>query len=163
MRRDVFHYFPASVEKTFAAYCTAVKRPPFDETPNIQQNRLISYRLGFSFRFNMNGGAINIHFAPKDGGTAVQIRFTIVQLMGARYGAYDDILTKNVESLLGEKAQRLDSMPDSYFDSPQPSQQNNEMASISESLREAKQLLDDGIITEEEYAEIKQTLLNKIK
>ena len=48
----------------------------------------------------MNGGAVTAHFMPYQNGTAVDLRYTIVQLVGARYKAHARDLTLYVDALL---------------------------------------------------------------
>ena len=108
MRRDLYHLYSTNIEQTFNAYVSALEDKPFLKKLNIEKYDLISFDLGMSFKFNMNGGCVNIHFYKKGNGTIVQVRYTIVQLFGARYGAYDELLTNNVEIKLNIQSKPLD-------------------------------------------------------
>lgn len=48
----------------------------------------------------MNGGCCTLHFMPYQDGTAVDARYSIVQLFGARYEANNDYLIDFVVSIL---------------------------------------------------------------
>ena len=116
MRRDLFHYFQGSPEEVYNAYLSALKNEPFKKNPDETQNKMLVFGLGMSFKFNMNGGSVHIYFAPKDSGTAVKVHYSIAQLFGARYGAYDELLIENVEKLLGYKAEPISDLPKDYFE-----------------------------------------------
>jgi hypothetical protein len=57
--------------------------------------------LNFSMKYNMNGGSCTLRFIPYQDGTAVNVRFTLAQGMGARYEAYDRALTQKAAEILG--------------------------------------------------------------
>ena len=130
MRRDCFHYYPCPVEKVFEAYAKALSNPPFKKVPTLQKYSLITFGIGFSFKFNMNGARVFVHFMPQGQGTAIQVRFTIVQIALARYQAYDDLMTQHVEQILGIKSKpmdgsafvggQLDNMPGDGDEVPEP-------------------------------------------
>lgn len=119
MRRDLFHYFDADVETVYKAYLSILREKPFGKEPGQTPYSLLSFGIGFSFKFNMNGAGVHIHFAPKGNGTAIQVRYSIAQLFGARYQAYDQLMTSHVEAKLGKKAQPLATLEDSYFEPKQ--------------------------------------------
>lgn len=102
MRRDVFHHYDFDQKAVYEAYLKVLTNAPFNKKPDQTPYTLLSFGIGMSFKFNMNGGAVNIHFSENNGGTDVQVRFSIVQLLGARYGAYDELMTKGVEAALSE-------------------------------------------------------------
>lgn len=116
MRRDVFHYFDTDVQTVYKAYLDVLRAKPFGKEPGQTPYRLLSFGIGYSFKYNMNGAGVHVHFAPKGRGTAIQVRYSIAQLFGARYGAYDRLLTKCVEEKLHIKAQELSAMEDSFFE-----------------------------------------------
>ena len=106
MRTDICHFFNCPIEKVFAAYSMVIKRE-FNSDPQIMPVHTIVFGLKFSWKYNMNGGGCHVHFMRCNGGTAVGIRYTIAQLMGARYKKYDQDLTILVEQILGVKAQDI--------------------------------------------------------
>ncbi|MCR5348212.1 MAG: zinc ribbon domain-containing protein [Bacilli bacterium] len=121
MRRDLFHYYKGDVKTVFDAYYKILRQEPFRKEPTIIPNKLITFGIGFSFKFNMNGGAVHIHFAKRGEGTAVQVRFTIAQLFGARYKAYDKLMCDHVEKVLGYRGEPMNVLGDEYFDAqPEP-------------------------------------------
>lgn len=100
MRRDLFHSFTYDIKVVFEAYVNAIKNPPFKKIPTAEEYSVISFKLGTSLVYNMNGGAVTIHLSKNGNGTNVQVRYSIVQLFGARVQAYDDLLySKVVEEL----------------------------------------------------------------
>lgn len=107
MRRDVFHYFATDVPNVFNAYCQAVKEK-FGQTCTALPYHTLSFGLGFSFRYNMNGGSCNLHFIPYNNGTAVCVHYSIAQALGARYGAHDKHMLELVEKKLNVKSQSVD-------------------------------------------------------
>ena len=107
MRRDLHHFYGSKIEDTFKAYANALTQEPFNRTPSLVEFKLIVVGLSMSFRFNMNGGSLHIHLREVEEGTVVQLRFSIVQLLGARYKAYDSILTKKVEKQLNVQSRDL--------------------------------------------------------
>ncbi|MBO4540492.1 MAG: zinc ribbon domain-containing protein [Bacilli bacterium] len=115
MRRDVFHHYEEDLQTVFEAYASALEKPPFKKKPYVEPFEMITFGIGYSFKFNMNGGSVHIHFAEKDGGTDVQVHFTILQLLGARYQAYDDLLTKAVEEELAQTRQSKNPSAESFF------------------------------------------------
>jgi len=114
MRRDLFHFYPRPVQAVYAAYQQAANER-FGKNCRAEPYHTLSFGLNFSFRYNMNGGACTVHLIPYQGGTAVNVRYTIVQLAGARYGAYDREFTGYVEKLLGVPAQPLQISADVFL------------------------------------------------
>ena len=100
MRRDLFHSFSQDIRTVFDAYLKVVKASPFNKSPTVQDCSLITFNIGMSLKFNMNGGQVNIHFSVNGNKTDVQVRYSIFQLFGARYQAYDSLLTSLVEEEL---------------------------------------------------------------
>lgn len=107
MRRDVMHYFNADVKAVYLAYLTAAQNKPFERTCEQKPYYCIQFGLNFSMKFNMNGGSCTLHFIPYQGGTAVNLRFSVAQLAGARYEAYDRALTDKAIDILRVPAQTL--------------------------------------------------------
>ena len=106
MRADICHFFNCPIEKVFGAYSIAIKNE-FNSDAQIMPVHTIVFGLKYSWKYNMNGGTCHVHFMRYNGGTAVGIRYTIIQLMGARYKKHDQDLTNLVEKYLGMKAQDL--------------------------------------------------------
>lgn len=103
MRRDVFHIYPARIDMVYNAYKRAAVEK-FGKNPECKPYNTIVYGLNFSMKYNMNGGGLHIHLKPMQGSTAVALRFSVAQAVGARYGAYDRDMTLYVESILGVKS-----------------------------------------------------------
>ncbi len=103
MRRDICHTYDAPVGAVYAAYITAIKTV-FKKEAERLDSRTLSFGLNMSFRYNMNGGACTVHFMPHGRGTAVDVRYSIAQLAGARYGAHCDAMTAEVSRLLATPA-----------------------------------------------------------
>lgn len=100
MRKD-FCYFAQCDEKTlFNAYLQAIQTL-FDTHATLSPYYRIKFDLGFSFKYNMNGGACTLHIMPVNGGSAVNIRYSIVQLCGARCGTHAKNLTEEASRILG--------------------------------------------------------------
>lgn len=96
MRRDIGFYIDANVKQVYEAYLYAASNVPFERTCDEQPYHTLSFGLNYSFKYNMNGGACHIHFIPCGSGTAVNMRFTVAQLAGARYEKYADDLNEAV-------------------------------------------------------------------
>ncbi len=103
MRRDVGFFVEAKVEDVYRAYLNAAIHPPFSRTCKEEPYKLISFGVNYSFKYNMNGGSCNIHFMPSGNGTAVNMRFSIVQAVGARYGKYASDLNDAMRKFLPVK------------------------------------------------------------
>jgi len=105
MRRDVCYFIPADVPSVYNAYLAAASNNKFRRECNQEPYHTISFGLNFSMKFNMNGGSCHIHFIPYQGGTAIDLRFSIAQLAGARYEKYASELTYDAMQVLGVNAQ----------------------------------------------------------
>lgn len=107
MRRDVCYFFPASVDAVYNAYYGAATNSRFRREPNQEPYHTMSFGLNFSMMYNFNGGACTLRFMPYQNGTAVNLRFSIAQLVGARYEKYAEDLTEDAVKLLGVAGQTL--------------------------------------------------------
>jgi len=107
MRRDVCYFFAADVKSVYDAYLAAATNAKFRRTCNQQPYHTISFNLNFSMKYNMNGGSCTLHFIPYQGGTAVDLRFSIAQLAGARYKKYAEDLTNATVDVLRIPAQPI--------------------------------------------------------
>ncbi|MBQ4629953.1 MAG: zinc ribbon domain-containing protein [Clostridia bacterium] len=101
MRRDICYYFPTDVRSVYNAFLTAATNPTFRRNCTQEPYHTISFGMNFSFKFNITGGSCTIHFIPYQDGTAVDLRFSLVQAFGARYGAYAQQLVDDVSKVLG--------------------------------------------------------------
>ena len=92
------------IEDVYDAYKTVIKNL-FKSDASGDPCCSLVFGLSFSFKYNMNGGGCHIHFMPYLDGTAVNIRYTIAQAMGAKYKAHDKDMCTAVSKLLGVDAQ----------------------------------------------------------
>lgn len=99
MRKDIVYYYESPLNAVFAAFVQAANQQ-FGKNCTIDQGKTISFALNYSFKYNMNGGAVTAHFMPFQSGTAVNLRYTVVQLFGARYQKHAADLTGFVNGLL---------------------------------------------------------------
>lgn len=100
MRRDVGFYIEANIQQVYQAYLTAASNKPFERDCKQEPFHTISFGVNFSMKYNMNGGACILHFMPYGTGTAVNIRFSIAQAAGARYGKYAEDLNRAAQPYL---------------------------------------------------------------
>ena len=103
MRADICHYYPKPVEDVYQAYKTAIKNLFKNDAGGDPYCSLV-FGLSFSFKYNMNGGGCHIHFMPYLDGTAINVRYTIAQAVGAKYKAHDKDMCTAVSKLLGVEA-----------------------------------------------------------
>lgn len=101
MRRDICHFYPADVKTVYNGYLAVLGNDKFDRECHQEPYHTLGFGLNFSMKYNFNGGGCNIHFMPYNNGTAVDLRFTLAQLAGARYEKYDRDLTDGVQKELG--------------------------------------------------------------
>ena len=169
MKRDVFHYYEADIKAVCNAYVDAVKEK-FGKDCCFEPYHTITFGLPFSLKYNINGGACHIHFIPYKSGTAVGIRYTIVQLFGARYKAHDADMTEFVNNVLGTSAKEINIGMDVFMNDANRIFDEGlkrgsaetitaEKTSFAEELQELKKLLDAGILTQEEFDAKKKQLL----
>lgn len=118
MRRDVCYFFPVSVDQLYNAYLAAASNSRFRRDCNQEPYHTLGFGLNFSMKYNFNGGGCILRFIPCEGGSAVNMRFSIAQLAGARYEKYAQDLTDTVASLLGVYGQRV-SIDVEYFLAPE--------------------------------------------
>ena len=114
MRRDVIHYYERNIADVYGAYKAAAMQK-FGKNCREEPYHTLSFGLNYSFRYNMNGGACTVHFMPYNTGTAVNIRYSIAQLYGARYGAHDKEMSAFVTSVLGVPAMDLKIDPEIFL------------------------------------------------
>lgn len=115
MRRDLCHFFPADVKTVYNGYLAALGNKQFRRECREEPYYALTFGLNFSMKYNFNGGSCTVRFMPYQNGTAVNLRFSLAQLAGARYGAYDNDLTLAVEKELGIVAQTADIDVDDFL------------------------------------------------
>ncbi len=133
MRRDLVYFYPLPINQVYDAFTQGANQK-FGKSCKFDPYKTLSFALNFSFKYNMNGGSLTAHFMPYQNGTAVDLRYTIVQAVGARYKAHarDYILFINgilraqgtlinipVQQFLDYEA-RTPSMPRQNFQPAQP-------------------------------------------
>ena len=99
MRRDICLYYEKELPEVFSAYVEAINKR-FGKDCNPAPYHTIQFALSFSFKYNMNGGGCTVRLMPHGRGTAVNVRYSIAQAVGARYEAHCRDLSNFVESIL---------------------------------------------------------------
>lgn len=99
MRRDICLYYEKELPEVFSAYVEAINKR-FGKDCNPAPYHTIQFALSFSFKYNMNGGGCTVRLMPHGRGTAVNVRYSIAQAVGARYEAHGRDLSKFVEAIL---------------------------------------------------------------
>ena len=99
MRRDLVFFYERPADAVFAAFVQAANER-FGKNCKTERGVKLSFGLNYSFKYNMNGGSVTAHFMPYQNGTAVNLRYSIVQAFGARYKAHAQDLTQYVNNLL---------------------------------------------------------------
>lgn len=115
MRRDVCYFFPVDVVSLYNAYLTAAKNPPFERSCREEPYHTFSFGISSSFKYNINGGSCTLHFIPYQSGAAVDLRFTLAQLLGARYGKYAEELTNRAAAILRIAPQQVNINIDEFL------------------------------------------------
>ena len=133
MRRDLVHYYERDIVSVFEAYKAAAMQK-FGKDCRAEPYHTLSFGLNYSMRYNMNGGACTVHFMRYGTGTAVNIRYSIVQVAGARYGAHDAELSSFVTAALGVPVQDLNVPPEVFLQ-----EQNKVTAAPQQAYRQVQQ------------------------
>ena len=115
MRRDVGFYVEAGIQEVYQAYLNAATNKPFERECKQEPYHTISFGVNYSFKYNMNGGSCSIHFMPYGSGTAVNMRFSIAQAVGARYGRYAEDLNKAMREYLPRPIQEKEFDMDEFL------------------------------------------------
>lgn len=115
MRRDICFYFDAGVQDVYQAYMSAASNKPFERSCNGTPYHTIAFGIGFSWKYNINGGSCNIHLMPQGNGTAVNMRFTIAQAMGANCERYANDLNNALYQYLPVRAQSANYNVDDFL------------------------------------------------
>ena len=116
MRRDLCYFFPADIHSVYKAFLTAAQNPPFERTCTEETPFIFSFGLNFSWKYNMNGGAMTLRCMPYSNGTAVNLRFSIAQGAGARYEKYANNLLSYTVPILRVGAQPCKVPIESFMD-----------------------------------------------
>ena len=106
MRRDLVYFYERPVKAVFEAFEQAANRQ-FGKNCKTEPYVRLSFGLNYSFKYNMNGGSLTAHFIPYQNGTAVNLRYSIVQPFGARYKAHAHDLTQYVNGVLRVAGQQI--------------------------------------------------------
>lgn len=106
MRRDLCYFYPVPVQPAFDAFVQAAKQR-FGKNCRIDAYKSLSFGLEYSFKYNMNGGSLTVHFMPYNNGTAIDMHYSIVQAFGAKYKKHADDVLIFVNAALGAQAQPL--------------------------------------------------------
>ncbi|MBQ3506199.1 MAG: zinc ribbon domain-containing protein [Clostridia bacterium] len=115
MTRDLCYYFERSYLDVYNAFLWAAK-DKFGKDCKQEEGKVITFGLNYSFRYNMNGGAIRVFFMPYATGTAVNLHYIIAQLYGARYGAHAKDLIAHVERTLCVQAVEMQPNLQAFLD-----------------------------------------------
>lgn len=106
MRRDVCYIVDADVKSVYEAYLKAAQNPPFERTCKQEPYHTFNFGVNYSWKYNMNGGSCILHFIPYEGGTAVDLRFSLAQAAGGKCEQYAQDLTERVIPILGKTPRR---------------------------------------------------------
>ena len=106
MRRDVCYIVDADVKSVYEAYLKAAQNPPFERTCKQEPYHTFNFGVNYSWKYNMNGGSCILHFIPYEGGTAVDLRFSLAQAGGGKCEQYAQDLTERVIPILGKTPRR---------------------------------------------------------
>lgn len=172
MRRDLFYFFDADVKSVYNAYIKAA-RVVFNKDCGASPYHAVDFGLSYSTKYNMNGGSCHIHFIPYKNGTAVAARYTVAQLFGAKYEKHYGELISFVEKEVSARGKILDNIEMEEFlkdENRMLDEGLKRSASIktpttatnyssADEIKKFKELLDNGIITQEEFDAKKKQLL----
>lgn len=99
MRRDLVYFYPVPMKPVYDAFYNAANQK-FGKECKADPFKTLQFGLSYSFKYNMNGGSVTAHFMPYQNGTAVNLRYTIVQAFGARYKKHAQDYTMYIDGLL---------------------------------------------------------------
>ncbi|MBQ1686823.1 MAG: zinc ribbon domain-containing protein [Ruminococcus sp.] len=115
MRRDLAYFYERPINEVFAAFEQAANQR-FGKDCKTEPCVRLTFGLNFSMKYNMNGGSVTAHFMPYQNGTAVNLRYSIVQAFGARYKAHAHDLTLFVNGILRVTGQPIQLDVDRFLD-----------------------------------------------
>ena len=113
MVNTLLYFYNCPLDPVFNAFVQAAKQK-FGKDCQIK-GKSMSFGLNFSFKYNMNGGFVNVYCAPYQNGTAVEIKYTIIQLALARYKAHARDLTNYVNGILQTSATEMQNVNPNIF------------------------------------------------
>ena len=116
MRRDICFFIPADVQSVYNAYLSALGNDKFRRECAQEPYHTLTFGLNFSAKFNFNGGSCTLHFMPWQGGTAVDMRFSLAQLGGAKYEKYANELNADTMALIGTTVQKVSIPVETFLD-----------------------------------------------
>lgn len=99
MRKDLVYFYPAPLKNVYDAFYNAANQK-FGKSCKADPFKTLSFGLDYSFRYNMNGGSLTAHFMPYQNGTAVNLRYTMVQSLGGKYKKHAQDYTQYIDGLL---------------------------------------------------------------
>ncbi len=99
MIKDIFCYYEKDVPTVYNAYLRAVS-VLFKKEVRTLEYHTISFNLGFSWIYNMNGGTCEIYFIQHENGTAVALHYNVLQMVGARFDKHFGDINKHVVSVI---------------------------------------------------------------
>jgi hypothetical protein len=99
MRRDLVYFYPVPLKPVYDA-CFNAANQKFGKNCKADPFKSLQFGLDFSFKYNMNGGSVTAHFMPYQNGTAINLRYTIIQALGARYKKHAQDYMMYVDGLL---------------------------------------------------------------
>lgn len=105
MRKDLFCYYPVPVANVYHAFLRTAKEQFGKNCREEIPGKVFSFGLNYSFKYNMSGGALTLHFMPYQNGTAIAMRYTVIQALGARYSRHAQDMTNYANRILGATAQ----------------------------------------------------------
>ena len=118
MRRDICYVFPVDVTRLYNAYLTVATNSRFRRECKQEPYHTLQFGLNFSMKYNFNGGSCTVRFMPVEGGSAVNMRFSLAQLAGARYEKYARDMTDEVIAILNVTPAKADIDVDAFLSQP---------------------------------------------
>ena len=104
MTKDLFFSYPCQPIQVYSAYLQTANEQFSKQCREDVKGAVFSFGLDYSFKYNMNGGSCTVRFMPYQGGTAVAIHYTVVQLFGAKIGKHSTDMVTYADKLLGVKS-----------------------------------------------------------
>lgn len=106
MRKDICYFYPLPVQQVYDAFVQGAYQQ-FGKRCKTDPYKTINFGLDYSFKYNMNGGSLTAHFMPYQNGTAIDLRYTMVQAVAGRYKRHAEDYTGCINRLLGAQAQPI--------------------------------------------------------
>lgn len=106
MRKDICYFYPAPVNAVYDAFVQAAYQQ-FGKRCKTEPYKTINFGLDYSFKYNMNGGSLTAHFMPYQNGTAINLRYTMAQVVAGGYKKHAGDYTACISRILGVPAQPI--------------------------------------------------------